>query len=489
MRHAQHARVRLREFALLGGEEIQPLDDARADVETRDPLRDDPCDAGRREFTGGRKLPVVHRQLPLALVIVLADDAWAHIFAPVVELFLQLVLDELPFLLDDENFIQPFREVPHALGIERPRHRDLVQANADLGGCRGVDAELIQRLAHIEIGFAGGDDAEPRARAVHHDAAEPVRAHIGHRRVNFVALEPQLLRQRLVGPADVEPVGRHFEIRGQTRHHAMQIQLDARRGLHRIGDRLHRDPAAGEARHRPAVQAEIEELLRRRWIQHGDHRGRENVVALVRQRGRLRAMVVAHDHQHAAMLRGARGIAVLEHIDGAISARPLAVPHRKDAVVFRALEQIDLLAAPDGGGCKLLIHAGLEVHVVRAQQLLLPPQRLVERAEGRPPIAGNEARRVQPGLEVALALQHGKLHQRLDAGEVSPLRMQQSRSAGGNLGNGIIHWHAPRADVPVIEAAPIGCRGPDRHISLCPARGWCSRTGKQEASPGSSASA
>ena len=112
------------------------------------------------------------------------------------------------------------------------------------------------------------------------------------------------------------------------------------------------------------------------------------------------------------------------------------------------------------------------------------PQRLVERAERRPAIAGDEAGGVQPGFQVALALQHGKLHQRLDAGEVPPSRIEGGRSAERKLGNGIIHWHAPRADVPVYggDAAPAAADRRGR-ISPLPGRGWCSHAGKQGAPP------
>ena len=92
---------------------------------------------------------------------------------------------------------------------------DLVEADADLGGMRLVDAEIVERLAHVEIGFAGGDDAEARLRAVDDDAVEPVGAGKGECRVELVFVQPVFLVERLVGPADVEPARRHLEILGQ----------------------------------------------------------------------------------------------------------------------------------------------------------------------------------------------------------------------------------------------------------------------------------
>ena len=47
-------------------------------------------------------------------------------------------------------------------------------------------------------------------------------------------------------------------------------------------------------------------------------------------------MVVAGQHQHAAMGRGAGGVAVLQRIAAAVDPRPLAVPDREHAVIFGA---------------------------------------------------------------------------------------------------------------------------------------------------------
>src|SRR5258706_13804605 len=68
---------------------------------------------------------------PLAAVIELADDArGAHAFLPVVELFLDLVLDELALLLDHQDFLETFGEAPRALRLEWPGDWYLVKADA-----------------------------------------------------------------------------------------------------------------------------------------------------------------------------------------------------------------------------------------------------------------------------------------------------------------------------------------------------------------------
>src|SRR2546426_10447184 len=80
---------------------------------------------------------------PLAAVVELADHARrAHAFLPVVELFLELVLDELALFLDYQDLFQPVGEAPRALRLERPRHGDLVGAQGGVprpapGAARG----------------------------------------------------------------------------------------------------------------------------------------------------------------------------------------------------------------------------------------------------------------------------------------------------------------------------------------------------------------
>src|SRR5438105_4130763 len=76
----------------------------------------------------------VRRQYPVVVFVELADDAGANVFTPIVELLLELILDYGAFLLDDEDFLEPLGKMPDALAFERPGHRNLVQAKADLRG-------------------------------------------------------------------------------------------------------------------------------------------------------------------------------------------------------------------------------------------------------------------------------------------------------------------------------------------------------------------
>ena len=82
-------------------------------------------------------------------------------------------------------------------------------------------------------------------------------------------------------------------------------------------------------------------------------------------------------------------------VAGPIETRRLAVPEAEHAIDGGAGEQANLLAAPDRGGRELLVDAGLKMHLLRLEGRPLLPERLIEAAEGRAPIAGNEATRVQ----------------------------------------------------------------------------------------------
>ena len=101
-------------------------------------------------------------------------------------------------------------------------------------------------------------------------------------------------------------------------------------------------------------------------------------------------MIVAGEAEDAAMFRRAGGIAVLQHVAGAVDARTLAVPDADHAVLARAGRQADLLRAPDGGRGEVLVDARLEDDVVRVEIGLGLQKLLVVAAERRAAIARDE---------------------------------------------------------------------------------------------------
>jgi SpoU rRNA methylase family enzyme len=128
-------------------------------------------------------------------------------------------------------------------------------------------------------------------------------------------------------------------------------------------------------------------------------------------------MIVAGNDQNATVACATGGIGVAKDIAATINARPLAVPQAEHAIVLGAGEQADLLAAPDGGRRHVFIDAGLKGDVVLGKMRFGFPQAEVEIAERAAAVAGNEAGGIQPGGEVALALQHRQADQRLGTGQ------------------------------------------------------------------------
>src|SRR5207237_3457662 len=137
--HRRHPRAR--KELLLEIEEGEPFAKLRTEIFRQPQLLHALRDGARHErwrmLVVRRKQPgacgLAAAAAPLAAVVELADHArGAHAFLPVVELSLDLVLDQLALFLDHEDLFQAVGETPRALRLERPGHRDLVDAKADL---------------------------------------------------------------------------------------------------------------------------------------------------------------------------------------------------------------------------------------------------------------------------------------------------------------------------------------------------------------------
>src|SRR5262245_35529825 len=109
-----------------------------------------------------------------------------------------------------------------------------------------------------------------------------------------------------------------------------------------------------------------------------------------------------------------------KNVAGAIDAGSLAVPEAEHAVELAFAAQLGLLRAPQRGRSNVLVDAGLETDVVLVERTLGADELLVERAERRAAIAGDEARGVEAGATVALLLHQAEPDQRLEAGHKNP---------------------------------------------------------------------
>ena len=127
-------------------------------------------------------------------------------------------------------------------------------------------------------------------------------------------------------------------------------------------------------------------------------------------------MIVAHQSEHAAVLRGTCEIGVTEHVAGAVDAGPFAVPHAKNAVVFALAAQLGLLRAPHRGGGEVLVDAALEPDVAFVQERLGAQKLVVQAAERRTAVTADESRGIEPVATVQLLLHQAEPDQSLEAG-------------------------------------------------------------------------
>ena len=127
-------------------------------------------------------------------------------------------------------------------------------------------------------------------------------------------------------------------------------------------------------------------------------------------------MVVAHQGEHAAVLRRTGEIGVAEHIARTVDTRPLAVPKAEYAIELTLAAQFSLLGAPKRGGGEFFVEAGLELDVGGGELAAGAHELLVEAAERRAAIAGKKTCGVEAGGAVARLLHQAGADQRLIAG-------------------------------------------------------------------------
>ena len=194
--------------------------------------------------------------------------AAAHAVPPVVELFLDLVLDELALLLDHQDLLQALartraRPAARAARACRPCRRGGRCRARPLRRCRGRRAPAARRDSDLPV------VTMPRRalRRVPDDAVEVVGAAVGERGVDLVVVHARFLLEERVGPADVQAARRQREVLG---HHRSARGPDRRSteapDSTDVGDALEPDPAARVAAHRAAVQAEVEVVLHVRRV-------------------------------------------------------------------------------------------------------------------------------------------------------------------------------------------------------------------------------
>src|SRR5437879_1028812 len=82
-----------------------------------------------------------------------------------------LYLDERALLLDHDDEIEAGGEFLQFVLRQRPRAADLEDADAELVALDLVELQLVERLAHVEVALADGDDADLRVAPARGDVA------------------------------------------------------------------------------------------------------------------------------------------------------------------------------------------------------------------------------------------------------------------------------------------------------------------------------
>jgi len=162
------ARRRCRLVALFGIEDGHARGDARAQpfghVGFVEAAGQGARNQGRRQLALRRQQPGAARHRPLAARIVffveLAEDARAYVLTPVVEFFLECVLENLALFFHHQDLFETSGELACVLRIQRPDTTDFHQTYAQLSTSLVVQPQLDQCLARIQVRLAGRHNAK-----------------------------------------------------------------------------------------------------------------------------------------------------------------------------------------------------------------------------------------------------------------------------------------------------------------------------------------
>ena len=322
----------------------------------------------------------VRPQQRLPVGRLLAADA--RRIGPAVEGRLDGGLDQGPLLLDDDDLVEAGREVEQPGDIERRDQSEFQDANPALAQEIGCDAEEGQGLEGIAIGLAGGDDPDLPA-LVAGNLVQAIGAGIAQRQLGPCADERLLqLRQPGLQEAGMRGVHERLAVDRVVRQRDRGVaQGHGRAAVYDIGGEFQRHPQSAEARHRDAVQAQAQNVLR---VGGGEHRHTqfgERPLRAARHRRALGGRVVADEREHPTERGGAAEVAVPQGVGGPVEARRLAVPIGGHPVDGAARPGARELRAEHGVGGQFLVDGGPEDDAGGRQLLAELQQFLVVAAE------------------------------------------------------------------------------------------------------------
>ena len=256
-------------------------------------------------------------------------------------------------------------------------------------------------------------------RAVDHDAVEPVGAGKGERGIELVFVQPLFLVERLVGPADVQPAGRHLEIVRQD---------DAARAAGRGRPRPSCPPSRRSSSARPSSPNSATSPSHR-----GRNRGspgrpdgfstgmQASMKAYSDWWARVEDLQVWSSPASSSTPPCGEVPAELPCLNTSpLRSTPGPLPYHmaKTPSYLAPGNRLTCWVPQTAVAPSSSLIAGLKADVVLFDKAAGAPQRLVEPAQRRAAIAGDEAAGVEPGGRVALALHHRQAHQRLGPGQV-----------------------------------------------------------------------
>jgi len=173
---------------------------------------------------------------------------------------LDLGFQQAAFFLHHHDEFQAPAEVADAGGFQGPRHRHLVKGQRLV-----VQLQILQGLAHIQIGLAGGDHPYPGIAGPPQRPVQLVGPAKGPYRRDFLFVEATLLLQRSAGPADIQSPRGQREVIGQD-DPGGSSQVHRGGGLHGVVDAFQGAPAAAVTGQRKADQAVFEDFLYARRV-------------------------------------------------------------------------------------------------------------------------------------------------------------------------------------------------------------------------------
>ncbi len=293
-------------------------------------------------------------------------------------------------------------------GLEREGHAHF--ADSDVV----PHVQIAQRLHQIVIGFAGAQDANARRRAI--VLVQPIQPRERARRFQTPDVRFRFKHQR--DRRNQPRIGALFIAVRNANGRPLRIHVHGAAAIAYVRHHLHPHPRARKPRHRDRHQSVIQNLLRIAGIQKRNAEVVQAEVALMRDGGALRNVIVAAQHQRRAIFSRARQVRVPKHVARPVDARPFAVPDADHALHLALSQHAVDLAAHHRRSCQIFVHPRPEVDVVLAQDLAGARERHVIATQRRAFVTGDERARAHARALVPAHLIDRQANQRLNAGQI-----------------------------------------------------------------------